>query len=201
MGWPPFTPVFDVLCGTPRAHDVLASWIEQRYGVPVIDIVIDEDPVAGVRLAVWLHTEAEVEAFRDATGNYDHAKQAAIAERAEHRVDLVIFCAAEPKLRDRALRGPGDDALTAAGAVLEHPGAVWKIYALLGRVYVFLHTDEQVAALRGTAQHARLADALWQLVHPYDPFGTVPRESFEPVLDSKQNLDENYRGNSYYYHR
>jgi hypothetical protein len=68
-------------------------------------------------------------------------------------------------------------------------------------VWVFLETDAQVAALTGTAQHVRLVDALWALVHAHDEFGVVPRETFAPTIDSKQNLDENFEGNSYYYHR
>ena len=199
MSWPLVDPVLTVLRGAPRRHDELASWIEERYGIPIIDVV--DDPMRDApRLAVWVRTEAEKNAFRSGY-NFDAAKQAAIAEAAGRPGVLVIFCDAERVLRERATTAVGPSSYMHQRTVLDHPGSVWKIYALFGHVWVFLETDAQVAALTGTAQHMRLVDALWALVHAHDEFGVVPREAFTPTIDSKQNLDENFEGNSYYYHR
>src|SRR5690606_24866354 len=114
----------------------------------------------------------------------------------------VIFCAADEVLRDRTLREVGEARYEAAArAALDEPAMIWKVYALFGQVFVWVHTDAQLAVLRGTGQVERLVDALWSLVPDHDEFEVVSRESFIPHLDSKQNLDEHFEGNSYYYHR
>jgi hypothetical protein len=182
-----------------RSDEALARWIEERFAVPVVETVVDR-PHDRDRLVVWVRTEEEAGVFRNATGNWDARKQEAIREHLGRPDLFVIAVAADPALRRRATAAVGDDRLTAASAtVLGDPSTVDRVFAALGRVHVFLHTDVQVEALRGTAAHTRLADALWLLVNAHDEFGVVPRESFDLVLDSRQNLDENFEGSTYYY--
>lgn len=202
MGWPRFEPVLDVLRGRERVDEELSRWIERRYGIPIVDVIDDPmDGDLGPRLAVWTRTPEQAVSFRDGAG-FDPVKQREIAERAGRPGDLVIFCAADEVLRERALGAVGEaEYAAAARGAIDDPSALWKAYPLFGQVFVWVLTDAQRDAVRGSEQFERLADALWRLVHERDEFGVVPREGFAPRLDSKQNLDENFAGNSYYYHR
>ena len=195
---PDIEPVIAALRSGRRSDEALARWIEERFALPVVETSFDQ-PHSRPRLVVWVRTAEHARVFTDATGNWDVATQDAIRAHLGRPELSVIAHAADPVLRRRAMEAVGEDRLRAAAAVLDDPATVERVFTALGRVYVFLRTDAQVEALRGTAAHDRLTDALWSLVNAEDEFGVVPRDSFEPVLDSTQNLDENFDGSTYYY--
>lgn len=193
-------PVLAVLRGAEREHEELAAWIEQRFGVDVVAIIFDRARTDLERILVWVRTRGHRERFLDRSGGFDPAAQAAVAAHAGHPGRFVAFADAESPLRDRAVRAVGTEAFTAAARLLPDPSIVWRIEGFFSRVTVFLHTDAQVEAFRGTPEHAVLADELWRLVHEHDEFGDYPRAAFDPVLDSRQNYDDNFQGNGYYYY-
>ena len=202
MTWADFAPVLAVLRGGERTDPAAAAWVEHEYGVPVIDVVEDE-MVTGRRLTVWFHTAEEVAEFRTMpSGNYDPVRQEAIAIAAGRPGIFVNFRAADDELRRRTLEAVPVGAYEAtAKATLDDPTTVWRVYPLLGQVFVMLQTIAQADALRTDPAHVRLVDALWELIRAHDEFGVIPRSSFDPVIDSKQVVDEDFAGSTYYYHR
>ena len=199
MSWlsPRFDAVLAVLRGAARSDDELAAWIENRFGVDVVETTLDREH-RRERLTVWVRTAEQLAPFTDATGNWDREAQAAIAARVGRDL-AVIADAVEPELRRRAVDTIDEARILDATAVLDDPQTVWHVSAILGRVFVFLQTDAQVASLRGSAQHGRLVAALWELASANDEFGVLARAEFLPVVDSKQNIDENFAGSTYNY--
>lgn len=201
MTWPDLEPVRAVLRGGARANASLADWVAARYDVEVVDVVEDVIQL-GPRLVVWVRSPQEAQSFRTASGGYDARKQRAVGDAAGRPGVFVIFCSADQELHDATLAAVGEAACTAVvAAVLDDPGSLWKAYPLFGGLFVFLHTDAQADALRDTPAAERVADALWTAAHARDEFGVVPRDGIRLTVDSKQNLDENFEGSSYYYHR
>jgi hypothetical protein len=201
VSWRDLTPLLAVMRGAERQNPELADWVQERYGLPVVDV--QEDRIhLGPRLTVWLRSAGDARAFHNARGSFDAARQRAIGEAAGRPGVFVIFDSADEELRERALGQVDETAYTAAAAAaLDDPSTMWKAYALFGQIFVFLHTDAQAAAVRGTPAATRITDAVWALARERDEFGVVPRASMNPVFDSKQTLDEKYEGSSYYYHR
>lgn len=199
MFWnsPQFEAVLAVLRGAPRSDEALVGWIEETYGVRVVETTLDREH-RRERLTVWVPTQEQAARFMVASGNWDREKQEEIAARVGRPV-VVISAAVEPLLRRRTIESIDAQRLAATAAVLDDPATVWELSAVLGKIFVFLRTDAQVEALRGTAAHDRLVDALWQLASAGDEFGVLKRAEFLPVLDSKQNIDENFAGSTYYY--
>jgi hypothetical protein len=66
---------------------------------------------------------------------------------------------------------------------------------------VFVHTEEQANALRNDAVREHWADKYFALVRPHDEFGYLERADITVHVDSKQNFDENYESNWYYYYK
>jgi hypothetical protein len=194
-------PVLAVLRGAEREHEELCAWIDGRFGVDVVAMVFDRARTDRERILVWVRTRAQRDRLLERGGGFHPAAQAAVAEHAGYPGRFVAFADAESPLRDRAVRAVGTETFTAAARLLPDPSIVWRIEGFFSRVTVFLHTDAQVETFRGTPQHAALADELWRLVHERDEFGDYPRAAFHPVLDSRQNYDDNFRGNGYYYYR
>ena len=187
----------------PAEFAELAGWISRTYGVNVLNVTLDSIRVAHEaldRIIVWFRTQAEADAFRR-DRNFDPAKQSAIAEHAGRPGILVVFSDIDRDLREVAVQAVGQGRWASLVDLLPDPAIVWKIESFMARVTVFLHTEVQVSAFRGTPEHERLDDAIWGLIHENDEFAIIPRESFAAVIDSKQNYDENFEGNGYYYYR
>jgi hypothetical protein len=78
---------------------------------------------------------------------------------------------------------------------------LWCVQRFPGTPIVFAYTDEQAAELRSSADRDRWADAYFALVAAHDEFGYVGRDEIAIHVDSKQNFDENYSSNWYYYYK
>jgi hypothetical protein len=76
---------------------------------------------------------------------------------------------------------------------------LWCVQRAFGPPIVFVHTDEQAAALRSAPDRDRWADEYFALVRAHDEFGYLERADVAVHVDSRQNLDENYSGNLYHY--
>ena len=71
----------------------------------------------------------------------------------------------------------------------------WCTASGLREPVVFVHTDEQAAAIRASGLPIAWSDLWYQLVQPFDEFGYVTRDSIEIRVDSKQNFDDNFESN------
>lgn len=65
---------------------------------------------------------------------------------------------------------------------------------------IFYYTDHQWKDNEANGNTRKLKDAILAALRKHDTFGFVDERSLKYILfDTKQNLDENYQGNMYYY--
>ncbi len=202
----------------------LADRIESRFGVRPLWISVDAIPRAGTtgavrpRLNVVFERTRDFREFESSPYSFDPVKQAAIAadffalvsEKARSRMlrsitgardgdDLfVCFSAFEPAaIEDAHLSVPTADISEIARRAFGDQ--FWEVSRAFGAPVVFLHTEAQVASHQAQPVLARLDDEYRDLVAPRDEFGYLERRTTFVPLDSKENFDENYAGNWYYY--
>jgi hypothetical protein len=78
-------------------------------------------------------------------------------------------------------------------------GQFWCIQRLAGPPIVFVHTDEQAAAVRASRLPTQWADTYYDIAKRHDEFGYLTRAEIAIMVDSKQNFQTNYSSNWYYY--
>jgi hypothetical protein len=76
---------------------------------------------------------------------------------------------------------------------------LWQIQRYPGPPIVFVHTDQQAAALKASPVRDVWADDYFALVQPHDEFGYLERAGIVIAVDSKENFDNSYSSNWYYY--
>lgn len=66
-------------------------------------------------------------------------------------------------------------------------------------IIVFFHTDKQVRenSLNGVSE--AISDLYFNTLKTFDVCGYITRDNLNITFDSKENLDQNYEGNIYYY--
>jgi len=80
-----------------------------------------------------------------------------------------------------------------------HHSDLWEISRIGSHVTFFLQTDQQVKELENSKEKKYWADLYFDLLVPYNEFDYFKRENFDILLDSKENFDQNYQSNWYYY--
>ena len=78
---------------------------------------------------------------------------------------------------------------------------IWEISRAFSGATIFLYTDEQVKKYENSEEHKKWTDKYFELLSQYDEFGYFKREFFSVYLDSKENFDNNYESNWYYYYK
>ena len=68
-------------------------------------------------------------------------------------------------------------------------------------IIVFFHTDEQVRENSMNGVSEAISDLYFSTLRKYDVCGYISRDNLNITFDSKENLDQNYEGNMYYYLR
>ncbi len=77
--------------------------------------------------------------------------------------------------------------------------SVWDIFALFSSLTVFYHTDADVRLNLDKGVSKLIKDEYYDTLHRIDEFHVFTYESFDVTFDSKENLDQHYEGNLYYY--
>ncbi len=78
---------------------------------------------------------------------------------------------------------------------------IWLISPTFSAAIFFVYTDEQLKRYEDSPEKQQWADAYFDVLKQYDEFGYFKREMFGISVDSKQNFDENYSSNWYYYYK
>lgn len=78
---------------------------------------------------------------------------------------------------------------------------VWELHFPGNDIRVFFFTDQQKAANTGNTLYQRLLQEYYDLLKPYDEFDYFHWEEMKLILDSKENFDNKYQGNWYYYYK
>jgi len=75
----------------------------------------------------------------------------------------------------------------------------WCTERFAGPPIVFVHTEDQAAALMNSSMPDAWADSYFALANRHDEFGYLTRDDVAIAVDSKENFDTNYASNWYYY--
>ncbi|MGJ8654781.1 MAG: hypothetical protein ACSHX8_16085 [Opitutaceae bacterium] len=78
---------------------------------------------------------------------------------------------------------------------------IWKIVRCFGSVTFMFHTEEQKERHEKEGFRSKYASEYFNELKPHDEFGYLDRDSYQVYFDSKQNFDENYQSNWFYYFR
>lgn len=194
---------------------LLADFVDQTFGVKTINIVydvIEENTLPS--LDIHFVNEQERASFIDnETGVYDRKKQKLIVDRFK---EIVIeqgminkyrtenmwayFSAFKPIARAEANSAIPEELIKQLHKDLDCDD-LWDISRCFAGITFFLYTDEQLKKYEISETRNMWADKYFDLLEPYNEFGYFNRDKFRIYLDSKENFDENYGGNWYYYYK
>lgn len=207
----------------------LADWIDMTYGVKTINIFYDTiDKVARPRLEVCFEHPREKVVFVGKDGfNFDSDKQKAIGKKFEEILKrqgliqengllglfkkpatskykteniLVTYGDFESIARIEANESVPEEKIKALKKELNNDD-VWEISRAFSGMTIFLYTESQVKKYENSEEHKEWTDKYFELLSKYDKFGYFKRECFSIYLDSKENFDNNYESNWFYYYK
>jgi hypothetical protein len=208
----------------------LADYIDRTFNVKTINIVYDTiDKGTRPRIGIYFEFEREKQSFNENNGvfNFDSNKQKLIAdkfkktiieqglikkkglfnfwsnsENEKYQTDniWVYYSAFEPIARDEANEGIPQNKLIQLKSELNCK-ELWEISRCFSGTTFFLYTDEQVKQYENSETRKIWADKYFDLLEPYNEFGYFKRDKFNVNLDSKENFDNNYQSNWYYYYK
>ncbi|MCA8987091.1 MAG: hypothetical protein KDA78_05590 [Planctomycetaceae bacterium] len=191
----------------------LRDWISSEYQVNVVHIVLDQieiGPVAGhPRLNIILETDKDFYALKTdpLTFRLDvHDKVIARFRKIalgyhdleSDNVLLVLDNFSDECLGKACSRFLKRDARQIAD-VFKY--TIWQIDGFSRLLVVFLYTDDEVKKCTADGTCNRISRQCFKTLKQYDEFNYLTSESFRLRFDSKENLDNNYKGNLFYYWR
>jgi hypothetical protein len=192
----------------------LAHWVEANYGVRVLNVFYETlTPGDRPRLSVILETQEDALKFRHGEfGNFNATDQKRVQEQLQTILagqrDLrfkteglfVIFVAFEPVARIEANESVTAEELDALKAKLANED-LWQISRLFDGVTFFFYTDAQVKRYEAAGLRDAYAREYSRVVEAYDEFGYLRKRGVSVHFDSKENFDNNYECNWYYYYK
>ena len=205
----------------------LATWIAQEYGVSVINIQKDfMTHNKMLRLLICVDSSANMATFNESKnrwGGFDALKQTRVAtkyiELAAKRKAVInlqfwSFFGRMPNSRDIfvAFSCFEDGALMEANESIPQEkitdlltifkdDRIWLISRCFSSATLFVFTDAQKTALKDGVIFNTIERRNFELLKEYDEFDYWKKELFQLGMDSKQNLDENYQSNWFYYYK
>jgi hypothetical protein len=189
----------------------LKRWIDAEYSINVVNIVYARQPDQGPSLDVIVETHADYSKMLKERSGYNEAYQKAIAQKFSEIVkefgsegeydtaNVWVFYEdfdgpAMAKACDQLLAKDVKDLMQKFSAA-----NLWTITGFASWVAVFYARDGDVEANGKNGTSDLLKRECFRLVKQYDEFDYIHFDTFNITFDSKQNLDEHYQGNLYYY--
>lgn len=111
---------------------------------------------------------------------------------------FVVFSAFAPIATEEANGKLSAQAIEALQNRLGNPD-LWVISRCFGQVTFMFYTDEQAARHEANGKKEDYAGEYFEILKPNDEFGYLSVMDFVVRFDSKQNFDDNYESNWYYY--
>ncbi len=196
----------------------LSKWIEQQFDIKVLHVVEDFlDTLNKPRLIVVLEEYNNVDSFKDNTHNYDGLKQSMISSKYEEicgdpvqsdfslfrkkKKDkyFVCFSAYNPVAKSEIVSKITPGIL--AGFKKKHSiKPIWQIHDTSTGMIVFVHKDSEIEAFRNDPIIEQLKSDFYKLVEPHDKNNLFSEAEIGVYVDSKQNFDETYESNWFYYY-
>lgn len=220
----------DILLGNKQINPdfvPIADFIIRQFGVTPINIIYNKQgDNKRASLIVCVEYEAQAVLFHDPSNPWflEKAKETLIMDYLKelwnqsirskvkaiwsgnrtHRYtakDIVIFFSAfETIAKEEANQCIPTEDISRLKETIANPD-LWEISRIGSYVTFFFHTDQQVKELENSKEKKYWADLYFDLLVPYNEFGYFKREDFEILLDSKENFDQNYQSNWYYYYK
>lgn len=78
---------------------------------------------------------------------------------------------------------------------------IWQISRAFSGVTFFLNTDEQLKKYENNPDQENRKQQYLEILKEYDHFEYFNDKNFNIYLDSKENFDNNYESNWYYYYK
>lgn len=208
----------------------LADFIDKTFGVRTINIVYDKiNKGIRSRIGIYFEHSHEKQSFNENNShvNFDSKKQKLIADKFKQTIieqDLikkkghfkffskseiskyqtdniwVYYCAFEPLAKEEANESILQDKVMQLKTELNCKD-LWEISRCFSGTTFFLFTDEQLKQYENSETRKVWADKYFDLLEPYNEFGYFKRDNFNIYLDSKENFDNNYESNWYYYYK
>ena len=208
---------------------LLAEWINTAFNVSVINIFYDtidkKDNIP--RLTIIFEYQKDELKFRNGyLGNYDKKKQKIIADKFRELVNkeiriksfiaklfkltsdmkydtdnlFVVFGSFEPIAKDEANSIIPENEIQKLKSNLGLSD-LWEIYRQYSSTIFFFYTETQIEEYSKNGTKEVLSKTYFNLLKKYDEFGYFNNETFSIVLDSKENFDNKYKSNWFYYSR
>jgi hypothetical protein len=189
----------------------LKRWIDAEYSINVVNIVYARQRDQRPSLDVIVETHADYSKMLKERSGYNEAYQKAIAQKFSEIVkefgsegeydtaNVWVFYEdfdgpAMAKACDQLLAKDVKDLMQKFSAA-----NLWTITGFASWVAVFYARDGDVEANGKNGTSDLLKRECFRLVKQYDEFDYIHFDTFNITFDSKQNLDEHYQGNLYYY--
>jgi len=211
----------------PEEFLLLADWIDKTYDVKTLNIIYDyiDKDISRPLLSIILEYENDKLKFYTNNGlNLDSNKQKEVAakfktviprvenERTHGLLGLfdkkaprykadnlwVFFHVFEPYAKAEA----NEHVTTGQLKQLENEigdKELWSIVKMFSTAVFFFYTDEQVRKNECNGIKEELSAKYFNILKHYDEFNYFNKDNFSINLDSKENFDNNYQSNWYYY--
>ncbi|MCF7567279.1 hypothetical protein L3X37_02720 [Sabulilitoribacter arenilitoris] len=205
----------------------LAKWIDQKYDVKTLNVLFDymDNIKSHPRLQVCLEYASDKGKFMDnRTYNFDVRKQKEIAKKFGEITSnyelknkpswiqrilgltyksknlYVYFTDFESIAKIEANESIPDKEIIQLKSRLNNQ-ELWEIDKKFDGVTFFLFTDELLKKYQDSETHKIWNGQYFHLLTNYDEFGYFKKDYFYVHLDSKENFDNNYESNWFYYYK
>lgn len=207
----------------------LAEWIDKTYDVKTINIIYDTIDNKTPRIQICFEFEKEKNKFlTHGISYFDKPKQKAIGQKFSETIKqqglsrsnssilnilglnknaiyltdnvFVIYGAFEPvakleatykitqKQREEFIKSFGNK-------------DIWTISIGFTLPTFFMFTDEKVKEYNKPEIKSIWEDKYYDFIKPFDEFNYFKRNDIQVFIDSKENFDNNYESNWYYYYK
>ena len=190
----------------------LASWIDDKFGVKPLNIVYDIlEHNKRPRLQVIFEKYKDNIPFKAENGLFPNSDRQLIILNAfkdlihndtKFTADnlYVIFSSFEPIAKEEANGKINNQKLDKLKEDLKGY-QIWKIERNFSTGIFFFFTNEQLKKNDNNETKNKFKSEYLKLIKESDEFGYIDNLNFSIKLDSKENFDENYQSNWFYYYR
>jgi len=206
----------------------LADWIDSTFDVKTINIIFDFLEKEQPRLNICFETSYEQSKFRASDEvNLDSEKQKLISQKfittdiwnkikAEKKGQTfwgqhcksktlsnnvwVYYSAFQPIAMWEANESIPQSKIDELKKHLNNPD-IWEVSRAFSGVTFFLYTDQKMREYENSTSVKVWADKYFNLLDQFNEFKYYKPDCFSVLLDSKENFDNNYESNWYYYYK
>lgn len=207
----------------------LAEWIDNTYDVRTINIVYDTLGDKAPRIEICFEFEKEMQKFITSDASYyDKAKQKAIGQKFREIIKqqglseapntffkifsskndgiyltdnvFVIYGAFEPVAKLEATYKIKKEQMEEFIRSFNNKD-IWTVSIGFIMPTFFMFTDEKVKEYDNSEIKKVWADRYFDFVKIFDEFNYFKRDDIRVLIDSKENFDNNYKSNWFYYYK